>query len=177
MTFQRHPPFPASGRGRGLGRLTARLHGPRDGNNWAGAVLLVGLPLPLWCAAPLTVAAHPLDNFTVNHYSRIAVSPERMQVMYVLDIAEIPTFQELSALPTDITKDNASRTRYAAMLAERIRQQVRLTLDSTPVTLTTDALELSFPPGQADLPTLRLSARYVAVTTPPERERRRIPQR
>ncbi len=36
--------------------------------------------------------AHPLGNFTINHYSRIELSPERLRVRYVLDMAEIPTF-------------------------------------------------------------------------------------
>src|SRR6478672_8160917 len=51
----------------------------------------------LLLAVPLRVGAHPLGNFTVNRYSRIEIGPERVQVQYVLDMAEIPAFQELRA--------------------------------------------------------------------------------
>ena len=152
--------------------MTKRIRAVIRPRGWANSVLLVGLTLlTLLMLTPHTVAAHPLGNFTVNHYSRIEISPERVGVVYVLDMAEIPTFQELSALPTDITKDAAGRTRYATMQAERIRKQLRLTLDSTPVTLATDTVDLSFPIGQADLPTLRLTVHYLATTAPPQRER------
>jgi nickel/cobalt exporter len=35
-------------------------------------------------------SAHPLGNFTVNLYSGIEVMPERFEVQYVLDMAEVP---------------------------------------------------------------------------------------
>ena len=36
---------------------------------------------------------HPLGNFTINRFSRVEVSGHRLYVRYVLDMAEIPTFQ------------------------------------------------------------------------------------
>jgi len=43
--------------------------------------------------APVAAQAHPLGNFTVNRFSRIEVAGPRIYVRYVLDLAEIPTFQ------------------------------------------------------------------------------------
>ena len=43
-------------------------------------------------AAP--AAAHPLGNFSMNHIAEVSVSDGRVDVRYVLDQAEIPTFQE-----------------------------------------------------------------------------------
>src|SRR5581483_9707488 len=40
-----------------------------------------------------SASAHPLGNFTINRYSRIEPSGDRLYVLYVLDLAEIPTFQ------------------------------------------------------------------------------------
>ena len=37
--------------------------------------------------------AHPLGNFTINHLARLQPEGARLRVHYVLDIAEIPTFQ------------------------------------------------------------------------------------
>jgi len=42
---------------------------------------------------PVAASAHPLGNFTVNRFSRIEVAGPRIYVRYVLDLAEIPTFQ------------------------------------------------------------------------------------
>ena len=40
-------------------------------------------------------SAHPLGNFTINHFSRIQVSDHRIYVRYVVDMAEIPTLQRV----------------------------------------------------------------------------------
>jgi nickel/cobalt exporter len=48
--------------------------------------------------APASTSAHPLGNFTVNRYSGIELSGDRVYVHYVLDLAEIPTFQEGNAV-------------------------------------------------------------------------------
>src|SRR4029079_1794225 len=48
-----------------------------------------------------TTQAHPLGNFSVNQYSRVEVSKSQIQLRQVLDMAEIPTFQESSAIDTD----------------------------------------------------------------------------
>lgn len=39
------------------------------------------------------LAAHPLGNFSISHYTRLHVAGQGLQVMYVLDFAEIPTQQ------------------------------------------------------------------------------------
>ena len=44
-------------------------------------------------AVSANALAHPLGNFTINRFSRIEVSGPRIYVVYVLDMAEIPTFQ------------------------------------------------------------------------------------
>ena len=44
--------------------------------------------------APGAAAAHPLGNFTVNRFSALELSGRDVFVHYVLDLAEIPTYQE-----------------------------------------------------------------------------------
>src|SRR3990172_9177092 len=44
-------------------------------------------------AMPPGAAAHPLGNFTVNHYAGIEASGRSVYVHLVLDLAEIPAFQ------------------------------------------------------------------------------------
>jgi len=52
-------------------------------------ILVVAFPA---LAAP--AGAHPLGNFSMNHIAEVSVSNGRVDVHYVLDQAEIPTFQE-----------------------------------------------------------------------------------
>jgi len=56
------------------------------------AALVVALA-GLGCAAG-AAEAHPLGNFSVNHLTVVRISDDRVDVRYVLDQAEIPTFRE-----------------------------------------------------------------------------------
>ncbi|MBA2463268.1 MAG: High-affinity nickel-transporter, partial [Actinobacteria bacterium] len=70
-------------------------------------------------AAPAAALAHPLGNFTVNRYSRVQPSGDRVYVLYVLDLAEIPSFRE-----RDLARDPDA---YATTTAERIARGLKLT--------------------------------------------------
>jgi ABC-type nickel/cobalt efflux system permease component RcnA len=103
-----------------------------------------------------SAAAHPLGNFTVNRFSRIEPSGARLYVLYVLDMAEIPTFQARSELEA---KGEAA---YGADLARSIARRVDVTVGGRPVTLTAAKHVLAFPPGQAGLRTTRLEVLLVS---------------
>ncbi len=60
-------------------------------------LLLVAIAL-VALAWPASGGAHPLGNFTVNHYAEVLLSGDRVYVTYALDLAEIPTFQEGDAV-------------------------------------------------------------------------------
>jgi ABC-type nickel/cobalt efflux system permease component RcnA len=103
-------------------------------------------------------AAHPLGNFTVNQYSGLRVQPTAVLVDYVLDLAEIPTFQTRSQLDTngDGSISPSERGVWRAAACTRAAGQLRLTADGVPAPFTVAATTLSFPPGAAGLDTLRL---------------------
>ncbi len=48
-------------------------------------------------ATAAAVCAHPLGNFTINHLAEIRPQRGALRIHYVLDIAEIPTFQIMHA--------------------------------------------------------------------------------
>jgi nickel/cobalt exporter len=53
-------------------------------------------------AVALAAMAHPMGNFSVNHYSHLHLRATGLELTYVLDLAEIPTFQLLrSGQPLD----------------------------------------------------------------------------
>lgn len=105
-------------------------------------------------AAPGAAQAHPLGNFTVNRFSAVELSGNRAYVKYVLDMAEIPTFQERQ----QITDEQA----YETALTQRIGRGLRLRVGGQAVVLTPLAHELAFPPGTAGLRTLRFEAVYAS---------------
>ena len=115
--------------------------------------------LPALCT-PQAAQAHPLGNFTINHYSRIELSPERLRVRYVLDMAEIPTFQAMASLDADAngTVSDAEKRAYASRQLAEIARNLSLTLDGARLALTPGAAELELLPGQGRLQTIRLAA-------------------
>ena len=46
-------------------------------------------------------SAHPLGNFTISRYSALTLHEEAIDVLYVVDMAEIPTYQERQAMDSD----------------------------------------------------------------------------
>ena len=50
-------------------------------------------------ALALVAMAHPMGNFSVNHYSRLHFTQTGVELTYVMDLAEIPTFQLQGAAP------------------------------------------------------------------------------
>jgi len=93
-------------------------------------------------AVPASAAAHPLGNFTINRFSRLEVAGPRVYVVYVLDLAEIPTFQ-------------AGRI-DASSYARRIARGAELTVNGRPARLRPGAEAIAHPPGAGGLRTTRL---------------------
>ncbi|HEY0426463.1 MAG TPA: hypothetical protein VGC76_01530, partial [Pyrinomonadaceae bacterium] len=63
-------------------------------------------------------AAHPLGNFSVNQYSRLEVEKSGIKVRQILDLAEIPTFQE--EVNIDADKNGSLSQEELNAYAERI---------------------------------------------------------
>jgi ABC-type nickel/cobalt efflux system permease component RcnA len=91
---------------------------------------------------PAAASAHPLGNFTINRFSRVEVSGHRLYVRYVLDMAEIPTFQ---AGHID-----------ARAYARRIARNAQLAVDGRAAQLVPLGTALAHPRGAAGLHTTRL---------------------
>ena len=91
---------------------------------------------------PALASAHPLGNFTINRFSRIEAPGPRLYVHYVLDMAEIPTYQ-------------AGRIDERAY-ARRIAENAHLAVDGRPVALVPLRSALAHPRGAAGLRTTRL---------------------
>ena len=101
-------------------------------------------------------AAHPLGNFTTNHHAEVVLSGDRAYVHYVLDLAEIPTFQARDDV------EALGRAAYARRLEQAIRSDLEVAIDGRARMLTTLDRRLAFPPGSAGLRTTRLEVVFDA---------------
>jgi len=105
------------------------------------------LLLPAVLAAlvlPAAAGAHPLGNFTINHFARVEVAGHRLYVRYVLDLAEIPTYQA--------RQQGVDPRAYAL----RIARGLHVTVAGRPAAFVPVRHALAFPPGVAGLHTMRL---------------------
>ncbi|HEU5097462.1 MAG TPA: sulfite exporter TauE/SafE family protein [Roseiflexaceae bacterium] len=109
--------------------------------------------------APARADAHPLGNFTVNQYSRIEVGRDTILVRYIVDMAEIPAFQERQTIDGDGDGqvDNAENLAYLAKQSPALLAGLRLAVNGAPAALRVVEQSLSFPEGQGGLLTLRMT--------------------
>ena len=108
--------------------------------------------------------AHPLGNFTVNHYSRIEVEKSQVKLRAVLDMAEIPTFQESSNIDTnkDGTLSEAELNIYAEKVTSNYIANLQLSIDDSPLALRSTATSIGLEEGSANLPILKIKWDLIA---------------
>jgi nickel/cobalt exporter len=109
---------------------------------------------------PSAASAHPLGNFSVNHLTRVSVSSDRVDVRYLLDEAEIPTFQQRGVADGELLR----RKR------DEVAQRLVLTVDGRRVALRpAGAGTISHPAGQGGLETTRIELPLSATVDSPRR--------
>ena len=131
--------------------------------------LLFCLSLLLLMVTPVVALAHPLGNFTVNRYSRLEVTGQQVGLLYIVDMAEIPAHQERSQMDRngDNTIDQAEQAAYVEQLQAALQAGLHFQLNGQAKQWTFVDADLTFPTGQAGLPTLRLVTHW---STPLEQQ-------
>lgn len=126
--------------------------------------LVVMLLATLLLSWPASVWAHPLGNFTINRYSRLEPGRDHIDLIYVVDMAEIAAFQERQRMDAD--SDGAispsEQADYLSSAAMALRQNLHLRAGNADLILRQQSQSLSFPPGQGGLVTLRLTIHFIA---------------
>lgn len=116
------------------------------------------------------VAAHPLGNFTVNHFARVEAGAERVRVRYVVDMAEIPTFQQSQTIDAD-ADGKLSQEELNTYLRRVVPQYVEglvVTAGGVRVPLKSIAEGISVPVGDGGLSTLRVETQLEGKLPPGE---------
>jgi ABC-type nickel/cobalt efflux system permease component RcnA len=130
-----------------------------------GRAAAITFSLVVFLGVPARVAAHPLGNFTINHYAGIRIEPERVLLDVVIDQAEIPAFQARLAFDADgdgelsTSETEAGRSSACADLST----DLDLRLDGATLGLDLSEAGLTFPPGAGGLSTMRSVCAFEAA--------------
>jgi nickel/cobalt exporter len=136
----------------------------RAGRIVAGLALLVATFSGLSLLGAPSAWAHPLGNFTVNVYGGVELSPGSIRIRYVVDMAEIPTFQLGPTVDTD-GNGRPSQSEWQAWAEGKATDlQAGLTVRESGrrLALRGSGATVELLAGQAGLPTLRLQAAFTA---------------
>ena len=110
--------------------------------------------------------AHPMGNFSVNHYSRITFESDRVRINYFIDLAEIPTYQELQQanIPaTAIDPNSLAVLNYVTARGMELAHGLLLEVGGKPLSLRLISSGVIFPPGAGGLPTMKMGFVYEAA--------------
>ncbi len=112
--------------------------------------------------------AHPLGKFTISHYTRLSIGAERIRLRYVVDLAEIATFQELERIDADGDRVPSAEEKeaYLRHVAPQYSENLLLAVDGQRVPLSIETRRLSLRAGDGGLPTLRVECDLLGVLPP-----------
>jgi nickel/cobalt exporter len=122
------------------------------------------LSLCLWLAP--RGFAHPMGNFSVNHYSKISLDRESIRVSYIIDLAEIPTYQELQQGNITANVADPTVTSFVASRGAEFARGLSLLVDGQRLPLHLLSSQVIFPPGAGGLPTMKMGFVYQAAYPP-----------
>ena len=130
----------------------------------ARATVLTLVVLSLLWGAPAPASAHPLGNFTINQFSGIEVGLNDVTVHYVVDLAEIPTIQELGIAPGEVVEQRVLDA-YADDLSPQVLSRLDLAIDGDHIELTLKRSSAELLPGEGPLDVVRIEFDWVGELT------------
>ena len=113
----------------------------------------------------LSAQAHPLGNFTINHYTKIDVGDDKIKLRYVIDMAEIPSFQEFQRITrTGTARPTQSQLdQYAADASQRYANDLLIIIDGRKVPLQVLGTKATLVDAAGGLQTLRIESDFAVV--------------
>jgi ABC-type nickel/cobalt efflux system permease component RcnA len=111
---------------------------------------------------PPFLLAHPMGNFSISHYSGITISLGFLEVRYWIDMAEIPTFQEMQQNGIEARRDDPHQPAYLSSQAAAFAKGLHVTLNGSALALEAVSQGVIFPPGAGNLPTMKFGFTYRA---------------
>jgi hypothetical protein len=126
--------------------------------------LLLSLAVFILTTIPMarTAAAHPMGNFSINHYAKIIPGAETVELDYIIDMAEIPTFQETEANGLVPKVGDKNVIAYLVREDDRFKNGLSLAAGGRALRLDSVSRQVIFPPGAGGLPTMKMGFVYRA---------------
>ena len=123
---------------------------------WTGALLLLSL------VVPIPGFSHPMGNFSISHYSRFTFGPQSIDLLYLVDMAEIPAFQEkpLVDLNGNGTVEASEQDAYLSRKVAELTEGLVVQVNGARCELVRTSQQLELLPGGLNLPTLKLAMNY-----------------
>lgn len=123
------------------------------------AVVAAPLLVLFGLTAVPTAQAHPLGNFSVNHYDGLRLSHDRIEDTAVVDSAEIPTAQDEEATDTDRdgTISPAEAADRAAEQCAELADRTRISVGGERTAWKVGRSTLAYGKGAAGVPVARLT--------------------
>jgi ABC-type nickel/cobalt efflux system permease component RcnA len=118
--------------------------------------IFFGIALSLFLVSG-SAFAHPMGNFSVNHYGKIKVGQNSVEILYLVDMAEIPTYQEMRQFGITTTPDDPGDMHYLDSQSTRLKDRLALEIDGQSIGLDTISRQVTFAAGAGGLPTMKLS--------------------
>ncbi len=88
-----------------------------------------------------------MGNFSINHYSGIHIDRDAIEVRYIIDVAEIPTYQEIQNAGIVARVGDATLRPYLAQQAATWEKRLRLEVNGEAIKLAAGKPSVIFPPG------------------------------
>jgi hypothetical protein len=107
--------------------------------------------LAVLCAG--MAAGHPMGNFSVNHYTRFEPGPNGLAIRYVMDLAEIPTFELFQQWGP-----NADPQKQALRQAREWAANLAITVAGRPVKARVERAGIVLAEGAGNMQVARITA-------------------
>jgi hypothetical protein len=103
-----------------------------------------------------------MGNFSISHYARLTFGPQNIDLLYLIDMAEIPAFQEKPLVDPNGngTVEASEQDAYLSRKVEQLTDGIIVRLNGTRHPLDRISQKLELLPGGLNLPTLKITLNY-----------------
>ena len=113
----------------------------------------------LFLLSAAVLLAHPMGNFSVSHYAKLQPSANGVELEYVLDLAEIPTFEMLQTWNIDRSAPQAELESHAAAQARLWLKNIDVSVNGAALHPRFESVKAVIADGAGNLPILRITTR------------------